>query len=108
MTIDIRLSPRQFGGHAVTDWKRFSHKEDLAYFLSLIIEGRVQDGIPYVIVPEQTYSWVLDQGNDWRLNFLDEDHIQISYRYAGSSNTAEPALLEWLQYRLNLKDATII
>jgi len=52
--------------------------------------------------------WTVDCGNDWHLQFFDEDEtkIRINYRYNQSErNNREDALANWLCMKL---DAQII
>jgi len=75
-------------------------REEIARFVSCVVNGREKEGVPYHTTPGSDFSWVLDSGNDWWLEFdpMGSYSFKIFHRY--SNDEVTEALCKWLAYRL--------
>ena len=85
----------------------FTEAKERKYYatlLSRLIAGRESDHVPYLPNEHNDYFWTLDTGNDWKVKFFpgDDEKFAITYRYEGTSNTAEERFAGWLEHRLGV------
>ncbi len=73
-------------------------REEIAKFVSCVVQGRQEIDVPYQTTPRNISDWVLDSSNDWWLNFKDDHTFKIVHRYF--DNDATEALCKWVAYRL--------
>lgn len=79
---------------------KIKNRKKLAKEISCIVMGLDDKEIPYM--PDNRDSlWTIDQGNDWYLQFDEDDVIRIGYRYNSESNDRESALAAWLSVKLD-------
>lgn len=90
--------------------KSIDARNSLARHLTAILEASPYPGssrpyVPYNPTENETWEFVLDSGNDWRLKFFKDqpDMFEITQRYNCAAVPAEAAFGGWIQYRLGAK-----
>lgn len=84
------------------DYSQEHGRKRMAEVLSRIIDALGSAEVPYMPNRGDHSYWTLDQGNDWKVKFLEDrpDCIRVTYRYQCEGNPYEEALAEWLKVRL--------
>lgn len=54
---------------------------------------------PYMSNKGDITSWILDQGNNWHITFINPDTFRISYRYSRPENDPAEPLAKWLVFK---------
>lgn len=72
----------------------------IANFISCVACGRDVEGIPYKPNEHDDSFWTVDDGNDWKVKFFNDDLnlIEIIHRYRNKE--AINNLTYWLSYRI--------
>jgi hypothetical protein len=78
-----------------TDKKR----EEFAKFVSSIMERGDVERVPYQANEGNSHEWIVDMGNDWRVQFDPEDALVVKLWHRYDNIDALNGITSWIVYR---------
>lgn len=80
------------------EFDTYKKHEDFARILSGMMNNHKKSSCPYSF-DNDDLIWYLDDGNDWKVKFIDDSKVELTHRY--HNEKALRALADWVAYRTN-------
>lgn len=83
------------------EYKTEESRKEMAVFLTALMEGNFNSSFrPYMPNKGDSTYWTIDSGNDWKVQFFDDDVTKFGIRYRYQTKNQEEAFANWLCVRM--------
>ena len=85
----------------------FAKRKHLASMLAMIVAGAPVHSVPYMVSSSDDTEWVLDSGNDWRVQFDRNDFCYFHLWHRYNDIVATNGLTQFVAYKIGGKAVKI-